>query len=253
MNSLNANIINELQKIFLKKRTVAYLVISIIIPVLAAVLFYFFRSRLGIFAVSAVSFPVMVLGWFTALLLPLFIFSTAADIFSGEVGEKTLKITLTRPISRFKVFASKNITIAAFTIIMLAVVFITSFISGLFLGGLDGGGQLPAGLSQWLPAYTAAIYPMLFLGILAAFVAQFFRSSGSALITCVFAYLAAKAIPLIFPGTARINPFAYTDWHVMWLGSSVTAGMLMNIFLLLLSYNLIFFAAGYYLFEKKEL
>lgn len=160
---------------------------------------------------------------------------------------------ITRPISRFKVFASKNIAIAAFTIIMLAVVFITSFISGLFLGGLDGGGQLPAGLSQWLPAYTAAIYPMLFLGIVAAFVAQFFRSSGSALITCVFVYLAAKVMPLVFPAAAKVNPFAYTDWHVMWLGSSVTAGMLINIFLLLLSYNLIFFAAGYYLFEKKEL
>jgi len=250
MNSLYANSVNETQKIFQRKKTVVFLVITALIPAGAAALFSFFQSRFGIFAVNSASFPVLMLDLFSSALLPLFIFSAAADLFSGELGDKTLKLTLTRPITRFKVFLSKNISIGLFIIINLGLVFVISVISGFFLesGALDA-----AGFFQGLLAYITAVVPMLFLGVTAAFLAQFFKNSGAALTTCIFVYLAGKAIPFFSSKLTIISPFSYTDWYMMWIGSAVNAGRLLNVFLIILSYSLILFALGFYMFDKKDI
>lgn len=251
MHSIYANTLNELQKIFLKRKTIAFLVITGLIPVGGAASFLIFQNKLGIFAVNSAGFPVLMLELFSTLLLPLFIFSTAAEQFSGELGEKTLKLTLMRPVTRFNVFAAKILSITVFIIINLGLIFLISTLAGLLLGGA-GSNVLPDVL-QGLTAYVTAIVPMVFLCIAAVFIAQFFKSSSGALTTCVFVYLAAKLVPFLSPVFAKVNPFYYTDWYMMWLGSTVGAGRLLNTFLLMLSYSLIFFGLGYYFFDKKEL
>lgn len=249
MSSLYSNLVNEVQKLLLRKKTVFFMVISVLIPAGAAALFSFFQRELGIFAVGSAGFPVLTLGVFASFLLPLFIFSAAADIFSGEQGEKTLKLTLTRPITRFKVFLSKNIALSFFIVINLALVFVASVISGLFLNGILGAG----GLLQALLAYIVTVIPMLFLSITAVFLAQFFKNSGAALATSFLVYLAGKAVPFISSTLVKINPFSYTDWYTMWVGSAVSTGRLLNIFLLILSYSLILSALGFYIFDRKDI
>ncbi|MHB9093276.1 MAG: ABC transporter permease [Eubacteriales bacterium] len=250
MSSLYPNTVNEVQKIFQRKKYIVFLVITALIPIMAAFTFNLFQSKLGIFAVNSASFPILMLWLFTGFLWPLFIFSVASDIFSGELGEKTLKIALTRPISRFYVFLSKNISIGIFILINLCVVFIVSVAAGLFL---EGTSNMVTGLWQNMLAYITAMFPMLFLSIEAVFLAQFFRSSGGALATCIFVFLAAKIVPFLSSTLAKINPFAYTDWYMMWLGSSVSAGRILNVFLILLSYSVILFASGFYMFDKRDL
>lgn len=249
MSSLYANMINETQKILQKKKTIAFLVISGLIPIGAAASFVLFQNRLGIFAVGSAGFPILILGLFTTFLLPLFVFSAVADQFSGEIGEKTIKMTLTRPITRFQVFFSKILSMVIFIVINLGIIYIVATLSGLYLAG---DARVSAGLLEGLTAYITAIVPMLFLVIEAAFLAQFFRSGGGALTTCIFIYLAAKIVPILSPAISKVNPFFYTDWYMMWLGSSVGAGRLLNTFLLLLSYCLILFAGGFYLFDRKD-
>lgn len=250
MSSLYSNSVNEVQKLFLRKKTVFFMIISVLVPAGAAGLLSFFQSGLGIFAVNSAGFPVLILGLFSSFLLPLFIFSAAADLFSGELGEKTLKLTLTRPITRFKVFLSKNISIGIFIIINLGLVFVASVISGLFLNV----GNLAAGdLFQAVLAYITTVVPMLFLSITAVFLAQFFRNSGAALATSLLVYLAGKAVPFVSSTLAKINPFSYTDWYTMWVGSAVSAGRLFNSFLIILSSGLILFALGFYMFDKKDI
>ncbi len=250
MTGLYPNTVNEVQKIFLRKKYVVFLVITALIPIAAAFSFNLLQSKLAIFAVNSASFPILILGLFTGLVLPLYIFSAASDIFSGEIGEKTLKIVLTRPITRFNVFLSKNFSIGIFIIINLGVAFIISVAAGWFL---EGAPDMAAGLLLNLLAYLTALIPMFFLGVTAVFVAQFFKSSGGALVTCIFVYVAAKIVPFLSSTLARVNPFGYTDWYMMWLGSSVTTGKLLNVFLLLLSYSIILFAVGFYLFDKRDL
>ena len=168
MQSLYANTFNETKKLLQRKK--AAILISVAIPVVAAIVFVFFKNRLGIFAVNSANFPLLVLTLFTTVLLPLFVFSASAELFSGEVGDRTLKLTLIRPISRFKVFVSKHLAVGIFIVVSLATIFIISSVAGAFLGDNQ--------LSQIfinLFAYAISIIPMLFLCIAAVFLAQFFR------------------------------------------------------------------------------
>jgi ABC-2 type transport system permease protein len=148
------------------------------------------------------------------------------------------------------VFLSKNISIGVFIIINLGLVFVISVISGFFL---EGGTLSAAGLFQALLAYIAAVVPMLFLGIMAVFLAQFFKNSGAALTTSIFVYLAGKAVPFLSPTLAKIIPFSYTDWYMMWIGNAVSSSRLFNVFLIILSYSLILSALGFYLFDRKDI
>jgi ABC-2 type transport system permease protein len=249
MNSLYASIVNETEKLLLRKKTVFFLILSAIFPLAAMALIKLFQSKMGFLAVTSTNYPILLLGLFTGFILPLFAFTAAADLFAGELGDKTLKIALTRPITRFKVFLSKSISIGLFIIIILGIVFITSAISGLFL---DSNTHL-TGLWQGVLAYIVAAMPMLALGAVAIFLAQFFQSSSGALTTCIFVYIAGKAVPFVAPKLAKVILFSYTNWHMLWLGNSVGAVKLLNIFLLILSYIIIFFSAGYYFFDKRDL
>lgn len=252
MHSLYAGMYNETEKIFIKKKTIFFLVFSALISIGTATLIAIFQSKTGIFAFTLSGFPVLLLGLFTNFLLPLFIFSLAADIFAGEIGDNTMKLALTKPISRFKVFLAKNITLIIFIVVNLALVLVVSLLSGLFV---NYNSEQPANILWTFVAYLTAIVPMIAISIFAAFIAQFFKNGSSALTATIFIYLGAKALPFIPFFTAKISRailFSYTDWHTLWLGNSMGAAKLINIFLLLVAYSLVFFAAGYYLFDRKD-
>jgi len=251
MNSLQANFLNESHKLFMKSKVVACFVVAAIIPVIMAFLIALLHSKAGILAVDPAGFPIFILGGFTAILLPLFIFIWAADSFAGEMGENNLKIVLVRPISRFKIYLSKIMSLGLSTIILLLVILLSTLLAGFFLGG-NVSSHL-SGLGNGIIAYTAAVVPMLSLVISAACIAQFFKSSSGALTTSIFVYIAARLLPMVFPASSKVLLFSYTNWHEMWLGSLAAPEKLIYAFLIMFSSCIIFFALGFYLFDKKEL
>src|SRR4051794_30382829 len=109
MHSLTANVINETEKQFLKKKSVFFLILSVLFPIAGAALIANFQDKFGIASITASDYPILILGLFTSFVLPLFIFIAAADSFAGEASANTLKIVLVRPISRFKIYLSKHI------------------------------------------------------------------------------------------------------------------------------------------------
>jgi len=250
MQLLHANIKNELQKLFLKKKTIAFFIIAAIIPIVSIILVLAFRNGLGIISANTTSFPLFVLGIFTNVFLPLFAAMVAIDLFSGEVGDKNLKITLLRPISRFKIYTSKILSVGIYICINLGLVFVISVILGFFLSGKDA---LLPGLLKDVLAYLVAVVPMLSIVIAVAFISQFFKSSSGALTVCILVFICAKVVPIFSQPVSRILITSYTDWHLMWIGSFLSYAKIFNVFMLFLSYSLIFFAAGFYIFDKKEL
>lgn len=250
MNILLANTCNEVEKILYKKKNLLFLLLTVLIPMGAAALVVLGEDRLGIFAVTAATFPIVILDLFSGILLPLFIFSIFAELFSGELGDKTIKLTLTRPISRFKVYLSKTISVGFFIGIALVLLGLTTILASIFL---SGGMLNSSELAQVLLAYTTAFVPMIFLCITAAFVCQFFANSGAALITLVIGYITAKIIPFLAPVVGKVSPFSYTDWYMLWLGNQVGLGKLLNLFGMFLGSSLILFAAGFYWFDRRDL
>ncbi|WP_407309550.1 ABC transporter permease subunit [Desulfosporosinus sp. SB140] len=246
MDSLRASIINELRKLFLKKKTTVFLSIMAIMSFLTAFFMSTIQSRLVFVAVSSISYPLLLLTIFTNVFLPLFVFMTTSDLFSGEIADKTLKLVLTMPISRFKIYISKIIAISVYVVLNFFIIFLISMLSARVLN------INVTSISNEVFGYLVDIIPALILVIFAAFITQFFKSGSTALISCIFIFIAVKALSL-FNTIVSNNIFTtYLNWYSLWLSSGINLLRELNLLLLVLSYGIIFFTAGYYLFDKKE-
>ncbi|NEW06993.1 ABC transporter permease [Paenibacillus sp. SYP-B3998] len=249
MHSLTANIWNETIKIASKKKTLFFLAVTMLLPVVAGVLLARFQSGIGIGAINSQDFPIIMLSLFTTIFLPLFVFMGAADVFSGEMGDRTMKITLTRPITRFKVFASKQIALGIYIVLYLLAGLLAATFSALFFQNFGGF----SAVTNWLLAYGAAFVPLLALSVVAVCLAQFFSSSSSALTVSILLYLAFKVAAFFIPPIATYSPTAYMDWHMLWIGSSLAIGKIVSIFMFLAACSILFFTVGFYFFDKKEI
>jgi hypothetical protein len=248
MNSFKANVINETQKLFLKKKITVFLIITAVVCFISAFFISSIQAKLAFIALSSVSFPMMTLSIFTNIFLPLFIFMAVSEVFSGELENKSLKLVLIRPISRFKIYISKNAAIAIYIIINLLVVLVASIVSTMLLKI----GFAYQGVTQIIFGYFIDAIPAMVFVLFAAFIAQFFKSSSGALITCILCYLGIEVLCLFIKGFNNAIFTSYLNWCSMW--SVGGAGFIRNIntFFMILAYGIIFFTVGYYVFDGKE-
>lgn len=248
MKSLKANIINETQKLFLKKKITVFLIITALMCFISAFFISSIQAKLAFIALSSVSFPLMTLSIFTNIFLPLFIFMVVAEVFSGEVGNKSLKLVLMRPISRLKIFISKNVAVAIYIIINLLVVLIASLASTMLLKIGFESQSVP----QIIFGYLIDGIPAIVFALFAAFVAQFFKSNSGALITCILSYLGIEILSLFIKGFNNIIFTSYLNWYSMWYGGGSSALRNINTLFMIVAYGIIFFTIGYYVFDRKE-
>jgi ABC-2 type transport system permease protein len=190
----------------------------------------------------------LMLGLFTTVFLPLFVFMASADMFPGEVAARTLKLILIRPIVRSKIFASKVAALAVYIAVHLCAIWFVSVIAGLVLSNNIWGSVIES-----IKMYSAAFVPMLAIGLIAIFIAVWFNNSTSALGLMLFIYIAAKLLPLVFPTIAVWSIFSYTDWYTLCAGGGVSYGKLLNTFALLLSYGILAYTAAWVIFDRKRL
>jgi ABC-2 type transport system permease protein len=183
------------------------------------------------------------------MILPLFIFMVVSDLFVGEVSSRTLKLTLVRPISRLKVYVSKLIAIGIFIIIQLEVMWLSSIIVG---SVMFHGWSLREFFQVWL-GYTLDFLPMLTLGAFAVFIGQFFTNTSGAFALCTVLFIIAKIAGIVFPSLNAFLFTSYTNWHSLWIDSSVTGSNLIDVTLVILSSLILFFTLGYYKFDIKEI
>jgi ABC-2 type transport system permease protein len=249
MHSLYANLRNETEKLWTRRITKGFLLLTLLLPVISAILLAALQNNIGVIGGLGSNLPMLMLSLFTFALLPLFLFVTAADSFTGEVAARTLKLVLLRPITRAKVFASKVLAIAVYIAVHLGALWIASVLSGSFIPG----GDVTGGLLDSIQAYTASFLPMIAIGLITVLIAQCFNNSTGAMALIIFIYAAAKFIPFIVPQVSMWSVFSYTNWYVMWVGNGASISKLLNSFVLLLGYCIMAYTAGLIIFDRKHL
>jgi ABC-2 type transport system permease protein len=249
MHSLFANVLNEMEKLWKRRRTKGFLLLTFLIPVISAILLALLQNNIGVIGGLGSNLPMLMLNLFTFALLPLFLFMIVVDSFSGEVAASTLKLVLVRPITRTKVFSSKVLSIAIYIAVQIGALWISSVISGWFLPG----GHMAGGLLDSVKAYAAAYVPMMVIGLITVLIAQCSSNSSGAMALIILIYVTAKLLPFVFPQISVWSVFSYTNWYVLWVGNGASISKQFNTFVLLLSYSIMAFTAGLILFERKQL
>lgn len=196
-------------------------------------------------ALPAENINFTLLDLFITILLPLFIFIAATDLFTGEAERGTL--FQVRPISRMELFLSKTIAIGTLTFIQLLFVWGSVMISsGLFDQAFDY-----AILLSSLGAFVVSLVPLMVITALTVMIAIVVPSSVLSISSMIVLYSIMLFIPYILPTLLYLLPTTYLDWYMQWLGDVSVRQMIQTITYLCSSFAL-FMTIGYYMFSRKE-
>jgi ABC-2 type transport system permease protein len=244
MNTLQANSYNELQKLLAKKVTKLFLVGAAALPVLTKLLV----NKLFIIdwmALPAENINLTLLDLFVSLLLPLFIFIAATDLFTGE-GERGTLFQV-RPISRIELFMSKLLSIGVLVLAQLLLVWLFVLISSALF---DKTFNIVS-IASSLGAFLVSLAPLMVIAALAVLIALAVKSSVLAISGMIVLYLVMVFIPYVAPNILYMLPTAYLDWYMHWMGDVSIRWIAQTVTYLCSSFAL-FLTAAYYMFNRKE-
>lgn len=239
---------NELLKLFARKKYFVFLVIEIGIC-LVAVLAQSAIMRAafdGAAELQLVNLSLSMLTFFIQAYIPLVIFMAACDLFASEVQENTLKVALMRPVSRMKVFVSKVLAVTAMAFLYMLVLFLATMLMEAFFGG--GVSDFWTGFG----AYLLDLIPLFILVLMAALINQLTQNATFAMFLSILIYLALVVAGMFIPQTAGLLFTGYMQWHNVWLGSTLPFHAMASKILLLLGYAVVFFGAGFFFFDRRE-
>jgi len=250
---MRAAIRNETAKFFTHKKYIVFMVIGVAVSV-----FWSFLGNMITAGLSALSgqmlyielgfTPTSSLPLFGNVLLPFLIFMGAADLFTAEFSDATIKASLIRPISRHKLYIAKVAAIFFYTALYLAVILAVGIVTGLISGAV----RTPGALFGAIGAYALTLVPMLVMIVFAAIVALSFSSGSLVMFLLIVLLLSLYALPLFLPWIADLLFTNYLMWYSLWLGSAPAFGRMLNICLILFGYGAVFTFGGMLLFEGKD-
>lgn len=91
------------------------------------------------------------------------------------------------------------------------------------------------------------------LALIVVFLSNIFRSSSAVFFLSIMLYIVSYILGTILSLYSSIFITSMLNWHVHWLADTVPVGKIFREFLIMLGYGIMFFTAGFYLFDKKDL
>ncbi|MBV7271678.1 ABC transporter permease [Clostridiaceae bacterium UIB06] len=249
MVEFKAVIINEIEKLYKKKKVLVAAAISLIFIILGQVSIIGLRSGFGIRGTSSTAFPLLVLSVVANSILPLFTALVTIDSFSGEFAQNTMKIALTRPVTRLKFFTAKVISIMLFVSVNLVFIMIFSTIAGFIF---NSNSFTITSIIKIFIAYLVTLMPMLVLALLITLLTNILRSGIGVFFVSILIFIVFKALGIVFSSYSGIFFTSMMDWYTLWIMNNVSFLKIFRQFMMLSSYAILLFTGSYYLFDKKE-
>lgn len=245
MQMLKAAFINEIFKISKKKKIVVATILSIgcvfITGLIANGL-----GLLGIFLPGGANFSLSILSALNYTLIPLFSAFICIDMFSGEFTNETVKVMITRPASRFKVFSSKVLAAAAFIMANLLFVMCVSLIMSIFVGSGS------TSILKVLLAYVVSFFPLMTFALMVIVIANLAKGSASAFMLSIVVFIACLVIKIPYPNLSGFLFTSSINWHVLFMASNLNVSKIISTLATFIGYSTFFFACGYIIFERKS-
>ncbi len=214
-------------------------------------------------------FPAAALALVLPVFLPLAVAVFAGDAVAGEAAAGTLRYLLVRPVARPRLLLAKLVALAAFIVLAIAAVVVTSLAVGLALFGTGaeavgaaGGATSLSGVSlgpgelalRFLGAIGYIVVCMIGFGSIALFFSTLSDSAiGAAL--AALAVLIASSVLQTLQAADAIKPYLPTNYWLSWidffrdpvLWTSIEKGLLLQA-----GYLALFFGAAWANFATKD-
>ncbi|WP_368489366.1 ABC transporter permease [Clostridium sp. BJN0013] len=249
MTGIKATLINELEKLYKNKKVLIVAILSIIFIILGQVFILVVRNNFGLRGVSSTEFSLLVLSVFINTLLPLLIALITIDSFSGESSHNTMKICLTKPISRLKLFIVKISAIIIIIFITLMIIMVFSIISGLIFNANSFTWE---NIIKIVISYIVTLIPMIILCLMIVLFTNILKSGIAVFFLSVLVFISFKVLAIFFPSYSGILFTSIMGWHTLWIMDNIPFIKVFRNFIMMLSYIIILFTTAYYMFDKKD-
>ncbi len=247
MKTLKAAYINELYKLSKKKKIVVAAVLSLAAVVLAGVITMVLNNFMGISFMGRSEFSTFVLTILNQTLIPLFIIFVCADMFAGEFGDHTMKQTLTRPVSRGKIYLAKVMAAGSFILGNLLFIMVVSMVISLLIHTASFNPL------RVLVAYLLSAVPLFVFALLVSLVANLMKSGVTTFLLSAVLFFVMAGLGMYFSGYQSFFFTSFFNWFTLFMGSYINISRIIRVLLIFAGCGTMFYAAGYYLFEKREL
>ena len=128
MKALISNTGSELKKLLIKKKYLVLTVLGAIICILRIGGNVLVSKITGGEVVIKSNLIMEMVGFIFDILVPLIIFMAVTDLFASEVQEDSMKASLLRPLTRFKVMTSKSLAVFVLGCMVTLAMFVISLI-----------------------------------------------------------------------------------------------------------------------------
>lgn len=239
---------NELKKLLYHKKYLVFLCIGIgisLLNILGKILLS--RVSSGSLNLSGSNAPMAMMTLFVQFLIPLISMMAVCDLFATEFQDLTIKATLLRPISRFKIYSAKITAVGLLALLYLIILCLAAtLMDWLVLGQIKN-------VCYTFGAYILDVIPILVIILMSTFLNQLGKSSTMAMFLCIIVYILLYLAGIFMPDLSGLLFTGYMKWHTLWLGHTLPFRAIAAKVALLAGYGLIFFSGGYYLFLKREI
>lgn len=214
-------------------------------------------------------FPAAALALVLPVFLPVAVTVIAGDAIAGESAAGTLRYLLVRPVARTRLLVAKLIALAAFIVMAIVLVVLTSLAVGvgLFGTGAEAVGQpgaitslsgvtlTPAELVlRMLGTIGYIVLSMVGFGVIALFLSTL-TDSGLAAALGALAVLITSSILEVLSAAEAIKPYLPTNYWLAWIDffrdpvfwHSINKGLLLQA-----AYIAVFFGASWANFSTKD-
>lgn len=249
MVEFKAALINEIEKLYKKKKVLVAALISLIFIILGQLSITILRSGFGVRGTSSVEFPLLVLSVVVNTILPLFTALVTIDSFSGEFAQNTMKIMITRPVTRLKFFTAKITAIMLFILVNLIFVMLFSTITGFIF---NSNSYTLQGVIRILVSYLVTLVPMVVFSLIIVLFANILRSGISVFFVSIMIFIIFKALGIIFSSYSGLFFTSMMNWYTLWIMDSISFMKIFRQFMMMCSYVILLFTGSYYLFDKKD-
>jgi ABC-2 type transport system permease protein len=240
---------NEIEKLYKKKKLLVAVVISLIVIIIGQFIVIGVRSGFGLRGASSMDFPILVLSVIVNSILPLFTALITIDSFSGEFSQNTMKISLTRPVTRLKFFSAKLVAIMFYILFNLYFVMILSLVAGFVF---NSNSFTIKGIINILVSYTVSLLPMTILALIIVILANLIRSGTAVFFASILVFITFKVLEVVLSRYSGMFFTSMMDWYNLWIMSSFPVLKIIRKLMMILSYGILLFTTGYYLFDKKD-
>lgn len=246
MKSLILSTKSEFRKLLINKKYIVLTILGAVICLLRLGL-NILVAKLSDGEVAIKSNLIMeMLGFVIEILVPLIIFMAVTDLFASEAQENTLKASLLRPVTRFKVMTSKAVAVYALACVVTLVMFVICSVMQIVSGNSIG----VIGVS--FMAYVLDLIPLFGIVTLALFINVISKSPTLAMLMCIVVYVFFKYLNYFVSPMGQLVFTAYSQWHKLWIGSLLPFGAMLSKVGILFGSVLILYTLSYIIFDRKD-